>query len=513
MTGILAAEGAEVAGVPLEIAALAAAAVILVGAVAARVSNRLGLPSLLLYLGIGVVIGEAGLGFAFDDAALSQTLGLAALVVILTEGGLTTRWSAVRPALPLAVVLSTVGVAVSVGVTACAAVVLLDTSWRSGLLIGAIVSSTDAAAVFSTLRALGLPARLTATLEMESGFNDAPVVILVTLLSSDAVGSPLEIVGVVAYELVVGTVVGIGVATGAAWALRRGALPAAGLYPLSVLAVAVGSYALATVAHASGFLAAYLTGLVLGNVQLPHRHATLGFVEGLAWLAQIGLFVLLGLLVSPSQLPEAVLPALGIGAVLLLVARPLSVLASSVWFRVPAREQIFVSWAGLRGAVPIVLATIPLTSGVADAGSYFDIVFVLVLVFTLVQGTTLGRLAKLLRLASDSEPRDVEVDSAPLEDLDADLLQVRIPDRSKMHGVLVRELRLPAGSALSLLVRGGQGFVPGPDTLLRRGDQLLVVTTSPAREAAERRLRAVGRAGRLAGWLGESGADRPAPER
>jgi cell volume regulation protein A len=501
----LAAAGAEVGGVPLEIVALAGAAIVLVGVVAVRVSSRLGLPSLLLYLGIGVAVGEAGLGLRFDDAALAQTLGLAALVVILTEGGLTTRWSAVRPAVPLAVVLSTLGVAVSIAVTATASVLLLDTGWRSGLLLGAIVSSTDAAAVFSTLRALGLPARLTATLEMESGINDAPVVILVTLLSSDAVGSPLEIVGLVAYELVAGSVIGIAVAAGAAWLLRRGALPAAGLYPLSVLAVAVGSYAVATVAHASGFLAAYLTGLVLGNVRLPHRHATLGFVEGLAWLAQIGLFVLLGLLVSPARLGHALLPALGIGVALLLVARPLSVLASAVWFRVRWAEQVFVSWAGLRGAVPIVLATIPLTAGVPDARSFFDIVFVLVLVFTLVQGTTLARLAKLLKLTSGSEPIDLEVDAAPLEDLHADLLQIRIPPTSKMHGVLVRELRLPIGASLSLLVRGDEAMVPGPDTRLRRGDQLLVVTTSPARVATERRLRAVGRAGRLAGWLGESG--------
>jgi cell volume regulation protein A len=500
---VLAAQGAEVAGVPLEIVALAAAGVVLVGVAAVRVSSKLGLPSLLLYLGIGLAMGEDGLGLRFDDAALSQTLGLAALVVILTEGGLTTRWSAVRPALPLAVVLSTLGVAVSVGITAGAAVVLLDTSWRAGLLLGAIVSSTDAAAVFSTLRALGLPARLTATLEMESGFNDAPVVILVVLLSSESNGPPAEIVGLIAYELVAGAAIGLAVAFGAAWLLRRGALPAAGLYPLSVLAVAVGSYALASVAHASGFLAAYLTGLVLGNVALPHRHATLGFVEGLAWLAQIGLFVLLGLLVSPSRLGSALLPALGLGAALLLLSRPLSVLASAVWFRVRWAEQVFVSWAGLRGAVPIILATIPLTAGVPEARSFFDTVFVLVLVYTLVQGTTLAPLARLLRLSSDSEPRDLELDAAPLGDLDADLLQVRIPASSRMHGVLVRELRLPDGAVVSLLVRAGRGMVPGPDTRLRRGDQLLVVTTAPARAATERRLQAVSRAGRLASWLGE----------
>jgi potassium/hydrogen antiporter len=500
--------GAEVGGASLELVGLAAAAVVLVGVLAVRVSARVGLPSLLLYLGIGMAIGEAGLGLRFDDAALSQTLGLCALVVILTEGGLTTRWDAVRPAVPLAVVLSTVGVAVSVLVTAAVAVVLLDTDWRTGLLLGAIVSPTDAAAVFSTLRLLGLRARLTATLEMESGFNDAPVVILVTLLSSGATGSPAEIVALIAYELVAGAAIGLAVGVGAAWLLRRVALPAAGLYPLSVLTVAVGSYALAATAHASGFLAAYLTGLVLGNVRLPHRRATLGFVEGLAWLAQIGLFVLLGLLVSPARLPDALLPALGIGVALLLLARPLSVLASAVWFRVPLREQVFVSWAGLRGAVPIVLATIPLTAGVAGARTLFDVTFVLVVVFTLLQGTTLPALARLLGLTSAEAPRDIEVDSAPLEDIDADLLQVRVPERSRLHGVLVRELRLPAAASLSLVVRDGKGFVPGPDTRLRRGDQLLVVATSRSRDEVERRLRAVGRAGRLAGWLGESGDHR-----
>ena len=504
MTTGVQATAAQVGDVSLEVVGLAAAGVLLAGVLAVRISSKVGLPSLLLYLGIGIAIGEAGLGLRFDDAGLAQTLGLAALVVILTEGGLTTRWVAVRPAVPLAVVLSTVGVAVSVAVTAAFSVLLLDVGWRTGLLLGAILSSTDAAAVFSTLRALGLPARLTATLEMESGINDAPVVILVTLLSSAATGSPLEIVGLVTYELVFGAVVGIAVGFGGAWVLRRSALPAAGLYPLSVLTAAIGAYSLAAVAHASGFLAAYLAGLVLGNVPLPHRRATVGFVEGLAWLAQIGLFVLLGLLVSPSQLPAALLPALGVGAALLLLARPLSVLASAVWFRIRWAEQVFVSWAGLRGAVPIVLATIPLTAGVTGSDRLFDVVFVLVAVFTLVQGTTLARLARLLGLTGGGEARELDVDAAPLEDMDADLLQVRITERSKLHGVVIRELRLPEGAALALVVREDHAFVPNPDTRLQRGDQLLVVTASRDRDVVERRLRAISRAGRLAGWLGDS---------
>jgi len=497
-----------VAGVRLEIVLLAGAVVVLCGVLAVRVSTRLGLPSLLLYLGIGIAVGESGLGLHFDDAELTQTLGLTALVLILAEGGLTTRWPAVRRTAPFAVVLSLVGVAVSVAVTGWLATVVLQVDARTGLLLGALVSPTDAAAVFATLRRIGIRPRLVAALEMESGLNDAPVVLLVVLLSGEQDGSPAVVGALVAYELVAGAVVGLAVGWAAGVVLRRSALPAAGLYPLAVVTCTVLAYAVGTVAHASGFLATYLAALVLGNTRLPHRRAMLGFAEGLAWLAQIGLFVLLGLLASPPRLPAAVVPALLVGAGLLLAARPLSVLASAVWFRVPWREQAFLSWAGLRGAVPIVLATIPLTAGLPEARRLFDIVFVLVVVFTLVQGTALSRLAAWLGVTSPAEPREVTVESAPLGDLGADLLQVQIPDRSRLHGVYVRELRLPDGAVLSLVVRDGHGFVPDPDTRLVRGDQLLMVATSRCRDEVERRVRAVSRAGRLARWLGESGEPR-----
>jgi cell volume regulation protein A len=506
--GVADAGGASIGNVRLEVALLAGAAVVLLGVLAVRVSTRLGLPSLLLYLGIGVAVGESGLGVRFDDAMLTQTLGLSALVLILAEGGLTTRWSSVRRMAPFAVVLSTVGVAVSVAVTGWLATVVLEVDARTGFLLGALVAPTDAAAVFATLRRIGLRPRLVAALEMESGLNDAPVVLLVMLLSTQGFGSPAVTVALVGYELVAGAAIGVAVGWATGVVLRRIALPAAGLYPLAAVTCTVLAYAVGTVAHASGFLATYLAALVLGNTRLPHRRATLGFAEGLAWLAQIGLFVLLGLLVSPPRLPAAVLPALAVGAGLLLVARPLSVFASAIWFRLPWREQAFVSWAGLRGAVPIVLATIPLTTEVADARRLFDIVFVLVVVFTLVQGTALARLAARLGVASPAEPREVTVESAPLGDLAADLLQVGVPERSRLHGVYVRELRLPEGAVLSLIVRNGQGFVPDQDTRLVRGDQLLVVATSRCRDEVERRLRAVSRAGRLARWLGETGEPR-----
>ncbi|HSV67625.1 MAG TPA: potassium/proton antiporter [Mycobacteriales bacterium] len=495
-----------------ELALAVGAVVVLVGVLAVRLSARFGLPSLLIYLGIGVVIGENVIGVQFNDADLARLLGMWALVLILAEGGLTTRWSAVRDAVPLAVVISTVGVAVSTAITGALAVALLGLDWRTGLLLGAVVSSTDAAAVFSTLRRLTVRHRIMATLELESGFNDAPAVILVTLLSAstafDGVRPVAAALAMVAYELVVGAVLGVAVGWLGAAVLRRSALPVAGLYPLATVAFAVLAYATTTLLHASGFLAVYLAALVLGNARLPHRQATLGFAEGLAWLAQIGLFVLLGLLATPSRLPDALWRAVAIGGVLLLLARPVSVLLSAVWFRVPWREQAFISWAGLRGAVPIVLATIPMSYGLRDGDRLFDIVFVLVVVFTLVQGTSLPAVARLLQVAEPDQAREVEVEAAPLGELDADLLQITIPARSRLHGVYIDELRLPEQAVVSLLVRDGRARVPGPATRLNRGDQLLVVATAGCRDATERRLRAVSRAGRLARWYGETGSPR-----
>jgi len=495
----------------LNLILLSGSAVLLIAVAAVRLSTRSGLPSLLVYLGLGMLIGESGLGVEFSDAQLTQILGTCALVVILAEGGLTTRWSAVRSVAPMAVILSTVGVGVSVAVVAAVAHYGLDMSWRLALLTGAVISSTDAAAVFSTLRRLRLPGRLFGTLEMESGLNDAPVVILVSLLTTGAffTQAPWLTVATIVYELLLGGALGAAVGFAGVWVLRRSALPAAGLYPLAAVAFTVLAYGAASVAHASGFLAVYVAGVVLGNSRLPHRRATLGFADGLAWMAQIGLFILLGLLVSPARLLDAVVPAMVAGVALLLIARPLSVLASASWFRIRLNQQAFLSWAGLRGAVPIVLATIPLSAGLRGGRELFDIVFVLVVVFTLIQGTTLPPVARLLRVVEPGGTSELRVESAPLEDLHADLLQLTIPAGSRLHGVYVDELRLPPGASLTLVVRDQRSFVPAGDTRLLIGDDLLLVATSECREEAERRLRAVGRRGRLARWFGEDGDERP----
>lgn len=491
----------------LNVAVLAVTAVLLLGVAAIKITTRAGLPSLLVYLGIGLLIGEAGLGFSFDSAEVTQTLGSVALAIILAEGGLTTRMSVVRPALSLAVVLATVGVAISVTVTSLLAWLMLDIDPRTAILLGAAVSSTDAAAVFAVMRTMRLRPRTRAALEAESGFNDPPVIILVTLVVSEAWNNLNPLMAVVGFvqQMGLGLLAGVVVALGGAFVLRRLALPAAGLYPLAIFALTMLGYGVAGVIGGSPFVAVYVAGLILGNANLPHRSASLGFAEGLAWLSQIGLFIMLGLLASPARLLDALLPALAVGIALTLIARPISVLLCATPFKVPIKEQAFISWAGLRGAVPIVLATFPITAAVPQAEKIFDIVFLLVVMFTLLQGPTLPWLASRLGMLESTQADELEIEIAPFEKLGATMLSFDVPEGSKLAGVHLPELRLPGDAVINLILRNGDMFVPGPDTTLRTGDHLLIAVGFDKRKAVERRLRAISRAGRLAGWRGERG--------
>jgi cell volume regulation protein A len=490
----------------LDLSLMVGALVLLVAVAAVRLSARSGLPSLLIYLGIGVIIGEAGFGIRFNSAELTQVLGYSALVLILAEGGLTTSWDDIRGSVAPAALLSTLGVVVSVAVVGVAAHLMLDVSWTVAMLVGAVLASTDAAAVFSVLRRVPLPRRLTGLLEAEAGFNDAPVVILVLALAAQAApgaGSHpawWQLLLMAIAELAGGAAVGLLVGYGGGLFMRRIGLSSSGLFSIGVMSLTVLAYATGARLHASGFLAAYLSALVLGNMRMPHRAAVRGFAQALGWLAQIGLFVLLGLLVSPARLQAQIVPAIVIGLALLLVARPLSVLVSLTPFRVPWRDQAFLSWAGLRGGVPIVLATVPVTEGTRGAQRLFDLVFVLVVIFTLVQGPALPWVARRLGVTDTDRAHDLEVESTPLDELRADILQMSIGTTSKLHGVEVFELRLPPGANVTLVVRGGKGFVPSPRTTLRHGDQLLIVATAESRRAADLRVRQVSRGGRLAGW-------------
>jgi cell volume regulation protein A len=489
--------------VSLDLALLGGSLVLLAGVAAVRVSARAGLPSLLLYLAIGLAIGEAGLGLQFEDLDLTMTLSSIALALILAEGGLSTRWSVIRPVVGLSGLLATVGVAVSVALTAGIAWLALDVDVRTALLLGAVVGSTDAAATFSIMRRLPIRPRIRSVLEAESGFNDPPVIILVTVVASDAWSraSGWEIAGLVLYQLAAGVVVGLVIARLGQTLLARSALPAAGLYPLATFALLFLAYSVGALVGASGLMAIYVGAIWLGNARLPHRQATAGFADGLGWLAQIGLFVLLGLLASPERLAGAVVPALIVGLGLTLVARPVSVALCASWWRVPWRHQVFLSWAGLRGAVPIVLATIPMTRDLPSATRIFDVVFLLVAGFVLIQAPVLPWLARRTGVAVDGT-REIEVESAPLEAIDASLLQFEVPPGSRLHGVYTDDLRLPPRAVLALVARADGIEVPTAHTTLREGDQLVLAVPDDVREPTEARLRAVSQGGRLAVWHG-----------
>lgn len=491
---------------------LIGAAVLLTAIAAARLGARLGLPSLLLFLGLGLGLGTV---VEFHNAQLAHDLGFAALVLILTEGGLTTRWSEIRPSLSLAGLLATVGVGVSVGVITLFAHFVLGLDLATAFLLGAITAPTDSAAVFSVLRKVPLPGRIRSILEGESGFNDAPVVLLVAtgteLALGHSAGSVPEMVGLIAIELVLGVALGVLIGVLGVQVLRRVALPASGLYPLAAFGWALLAYGSGVYLHVSGFAAVYVCAMILGNSNLPHRNATRSFAEGIGWMAQIGLFVMLGLLATVAPITtEWVIDGIVGGLFLTLVARPLSVIACAVWFRMPWREQAFVSWAGLRGAVPIIMATIPLAAGLPGAPAIFEMVFVFVVVFTLLQAPTLGWVARRLQVAHDDDPVDIEVEVAPLDRIQADFMQITVPAGSKLHGVTITELRLPPNTVVSLILRESEPFTPNSHTVIRQGDELLMVVPAVHRHRVEERLRQVGRGGRLVRWSDEAEQERAA---
>ena len=491
----------------LDLFLLVGSGVTLCAILAVRLTSVFGLPSLLVYLLMGVALGESGLGIRFDNAELAHSLGFAALALILAEGGVTTSWRVLKPSMRIGLSLATIGVAVSVGVMAVGAHFLLGLPWELAVLLGAVTSPTDAAAVFSVLRVVPLPRRLTGALEAESGLNDAPTVVLVSLISAGTVHDHpwWVVVGIVVGELALGLLVGTVVGLAGAWLLRNVALPTSGLYSLSVLALCFFADAGASVLHGSGFAAIYVAAVVLGNADLPHRQVTRGFAEGVAWLAQIGLFVMLGLLLDPATLTWGIVGrALVAGLVLTFIARPLAVLVAMIAQPLGVRDGAFLSWAGLRGAVPVVLMTIPLADRVPGSLQLFDLVFVLVVVYTLVTAPTLPVIARKLRLVQPHDPHAFELEVAVLERVAADLLQITITPRSRLHGVEVGELRLPRGSSVSMVIREGESIPAEPRTVLKRGDDMLVVAPRSLREQTERRLRQVSRHGRLARWVSGS---------
>ncbi|MDR1511950.1 MAG: potassium/proton antiporter [Propionibacteriaceae bacterium] len=497
----------------LELLLLSCALVLLAAVVVAKLGDRIGLPALLLFLALGVsiqVVGAQTGSFNFTDGQMAHDLGFVALVLILIEGGFSTHWDDIKPAITPSVLLASAGVLLGIVVQATFGFLVLGLPIAMAVLVAAIMTPTDSAAVFSVLRHVPVPAKLRSVLEGESGLNDAPAVLLTITATHLAMGEEAfdlgllvkgaEIIGELVGGMALGFVVGwIGVRI-----LRQVALPSSGLYPLAAMGWAIMAYGLGGLVHVSGFAAVYVCAVVLGNGKLPHRHATKSFAEGVGWTAQIGLFVMLGLLSDVTRI-TAVDVVIGVGGGLFLtfVVRPLTVFVCTAGADLGKREKLFLSWGGLRGAVPIILATIPMYLGLStrQANSIFDLTFVAVIVLTVLNGPTLPWVAKKLGLVGEPDESDIEV--APLERIEAVMVQIAVAPDSKLHGVAVRELRLPANTTVSLIIRGGQMFAPHGRDQIKSGDQLLIVTPAAQRAAVERRLKLIGRAGRLASWTEE----------
>ena len=454
-----------------------------VSALFTRASERIGLPVVLIFLMIGVLAGEEGIGkIQFNDYAFAFRVGTIALALILFDGGLNTPMIALHRAAKPASVLATAGVVGTAGLVGWAAH-LAGMALPEALLLGAVVSSTDAAAIFAVLRGSGinLKWRVGTTLEVESGLNDPLAVILTTLLTRNLV-APIPLVdwllpAEIIVEIAVGLGIGFAVGRGGGEVLRRVRLPSGGLYPVLTLALALVSFSAATLLHGSGFLAVYVAGVVLGNGHLPYRTSLTRVHDAVAWLSQITMFLLLGLLVTPSRLAPVAALGLGLALFLVIVARPVVVAVCLAPFAYTRRDILFVGWAGLRGAVPIVLATYPVLAGAPGARRIFDLVFFIVLVSALLQGGTVRQLTRLLGLEStDSPPPAAVLEIESAQPLRGELLSFYIDPALGMEGEVIGNLPFPPGSAATLIVRGQELIAPRGSTVLQAGDHVYVLT-------------------------------------
>jgi potassium/hydrogen antiporter len=454
--------------------------VLVVGSVAASFVDRLGAPTLLVFLGLGMLLGEDGPGgIHFDDAVLARDAGLVALAVILFEGGVLADLPEVRRVKAPAAALATLGVLVTGLVVGGVTRIAVGFGWATSLLLGAAVSSTDAAAVFSAVRGANLRRRLGSILEAESGFNDPFAAVLVIGLvdwQMQAGFGAVDAAVLVARQAVIGAVGGVVVGQAAAWLLRRLPLPSAGLAPVVALGVALAGYVGVSLAGGSGLLTMYLAGLVMGDARIPHAGVVRGFLQGTAWLAQLGLFVLLGLLVTPSRLFDEGFAPLVVAVALVVLARPLAVAVCMRPFALGLREQGFLAWAGLRGGVPIVFATLPIAAGVPGSSRIFNVVFYVVVVSVAVQGISVRWAARRLHvLETHRVPRMADLDAATLQSLGADLIEVLPGDLAIASGTFVRELRLPGAAVIVAVRRGDELVLPRGGTAIEGDDRIYLL--------------------------------------
>ena len=469
-------------GIHTELYLLIAGALLLASIVGSKASGRLGVPSLLLFLGVGMLAGSDGPGgIAFTNYAVAQSIGTLALALILFRGGLGTSWREVRPVLKSGLSLATLGVLVTTGLMGAFVHFLIGLPWLSALLLGAVVSSTDASAVFTVLkeRRLGLHGKITPLLELESGFNDPMAVFLTLGLTSLIVDPGLpywSVVPLFLKQMVLGGAVGYVLGQASLWAINRLSLQFEGLYSVMTIALALIVFGAAGAIGGSGFLAVYIAGLILGNADFIHKNSLIQFHDGFSWLMQIGMFLTLGLLVNPHELLPTAGLALACALFLVFVARPVAVYLGLALSPLPLHDRSMVAWVGLRGAVPIVLATFPLLAGVPNANILFNVVFFIVVTSVLLQGTTLSLVARLLGVKEDlPEPTAYPLSYLPTGYDRTKMVEVEVARGCRADGRRIVDLHLPPEALILLIHRGGQFLIPRGATELLCGDGVLVL--------------------------------------
>ena len=450
-----------------------------------KTSYRFGLPSLILFLVVGMLAGSDGIGgIYFDNPKLAQILGVVALNFILFSGGLDTKWESIKPILWRGISLSTLGVLLTASLLGTFVHLLTDFTLLEGLLLGSIVSCTDAAAVFSILRSknIALKANLRPTLELESGSNDPMAyVLMISFMSLITMGdmNAWQLAFNFIKEMVLGAVLGLVLGRCMTYIINRIQLDTEGLYPVLLMAFMFLTFSFTHFIHGNGFLAVYLSGLVLGNRDFLHKKSLIRFYDGQAWLMQIVMFLTLGMLVFPSRIP----PVMGLGVLislfLIFVARPVAVFISLSFFKMRTREKIFLSWVGLRGAVPIVFATYPLLSGIDKAGMIFNLVFFISVSSILIQGSSLGLVAKWLKLIVPDKVKKYSAHDLELVDTEkSEMLEFRIPHNSLMTGKAIVALHFPPSATIVMIKRNNKYIKPDGATILSQEDNLIILANN-----------------------------------
>ena len=459
---------------------LVAGALLTAGLAASLLAGRLRLPSLVLFLGVGMAVGSDGFGWVdFNDYELARDVGIVALALILFEGGLNAGFGEIRPVLRPVISLAFLGTLITAAICGLAATWLFDFSLLEGLLLGAIISSTDGAAIFALLRGSPLKRKLARTLEGEAGMND-PIAVLLVVGFIDWIQVPgyglLDEIELFVVEVGIGVVIGTAIGLAAVWAFKRVQLTTPGLYPVASLATAALAFGAADVLHGSGFLSVYIAGLALGSATIPARHTITTFHQGMAWIAQLGMFLVLGLLVFPSELPGVALEGTVLALVLVLLARPLAAFVATIGpFSVA--DRVVLGWAGLRGAVPVVLATFPVIAGVPHSEEFFNIVFFAVLLSTVLQGSTIEPLARRLGVTTDRTPLESSglTETGTIRQLGADAIEVAAAPGDAIVGHRIRDLGLPRAAIVNVIVRDGEAIPPRGSTRIEAEDRLHVL--------------------------------------